>query len=186
LGFDFGMRRGVGFVGFSVEVRFGLVIFVEFMLLDVDHSIFDRFFRFAMFVNMDILVERSKPTEGSDVIFLGVERGCFALGFSDLLGESGRFFFGEFVMRGVEMAGDRSGFRFGFEVSDFRLGIIASGEGFVRFVAGISFRFGSLGGGGPRMRRLFGMALSNGLFVSGLAFPFRDGFARQRLEACRG
>lgn len=88
-----------------------------------------------MFVNMNILVERSKPAEWSDVIFLGAERGCFALRFRNVLGESGGFFFCEFLMRGVSMAGERFGFR--FEVSDFRLGIIASGEGLVRLVAGV-------------------------------------------------
>jgi hypothetical protein len=55
----------------------------------------------------------------------------------------------------------------------------------VRFVAGISIRFGPLGG--ARLRRLFSAAFSHGFFVTGFAsFPLRDGLARQRLEACRG
>jgi hypothetical protein len=145
------------------------------MLFDVDHSVFDHFVRFVMFVNMNILVERSKPTERSDVIFLGVERGCFALGFGDVLSESRGFFLRKVVVPSFRVAGHRFGFRFGFEVGDFRFGVVASGESLVRFVAGISIRFGSLGGGGTRLRRLFGVAFSGGLFVSGLAgFPFRD------------
>jgi hypothetical protein len=99
-----------------------------------------------MLVNMNILVERSKPTERSDVIFLGAERGCFALRFGNVLGESSGFFFRKFVMRGFEGIGERFGFRFGFEVGDFRLGIIASSESFVRFVACTSIRFSPLGG----------------------------------------
>ena len=88
-----------------------------------------------MFVNMNILVERSKPTERSDVILFGAERGCFALRFGNVLGESGGFFFGKFVMRRICVAGERFGFRFGFEVSDFRLGVIASSKRLMRFVA---------------------------------------------------
>ena len=41
LGFDFGMRCGVSLVGFGVEVGFGLVVFVEFVLFDVNHRVFD-------------------------------------------------------------------------------------------------------------------------------------------------
>ena len=74
------------------------------------------------------------------MIFLGAESGCFALRFGDVLGESGGFFFREFVMRGFEVIGERFGFRFGFEVGDFRLGIIASGESFMGFVAGSRIR----------------------------------------------
>ena len=137
LGFDFGMRCGVGFVGFGVEVGFVLVVFVEFVLFDVDHSVFDfdHFFRFVMLVN--IFVERAEATERRNVILFGAERGCFTLRFGNVLGESGGFFFRKFVMRGFEGIGERFGFRFGFEVGDFRLGIIASGESLVRFVAGI-------------------------------------------------
>ena len=57
LGFDFGMRRGVGFVGFGVEVGFVLVVFVvEFVLFDVDHCVFgfDHLFRFVTLVNIFI------------------------------------------------------------------------------------------------------------------------------------
>jgi hypothetical protein len=137
LGFNFGMRCGVSFVGFGVEVGFGLVVFVEIMLFDVDHSVFDHFVRFVMFVNMNILVERSKPTERSDVIFLGVERGCFALGFGDVLGESGGLFFRKIVVPGFRVAGKRFGFRFGFEMGDFRFGVVARGKSLVGFIAGI-------------------------------------------------
>lgn len=137
LGFDFGMRCGVGFVGFGIEVGFVVVVFVEFVLFDVDHSVFgfDHFFRFVMVVN--ILVEGAEAAEGRNVLLFGAERGCFALRFGNVLGESGGFFFRKFVMRGFEGIGERFGFRFGFEVRDFRLGIIASGESLVRFVAGI-------------------------------------------------
>ena len=150
LGFDFGMRCGVSFIGFGVEVGFGLVVFVEFVLFDVDHSVFDGIFHFdrvgCIVMLLNILVERAEATERRNVILFGAERGCFALGFGDVLGESGGFFFRKFVMRRVEVIGERFGFRFGFEVGDFRLGIIASGESLVRFVAGISIRFGPLGG----------------------------------------
>ena len=137
LGFDLGMRCGVSFVGFGVEVGFVLVVFVEFVLFNVDYGVFDfdNLFRFVMVVN--ILVERSKATERRDVVLFGVERGCFTLRFGNVLGESGGFFFREFVMRGFEVIGERLGFRFGFEVGDFRLGIIACGESFMCFVAGI-------------------------------------------------
>ena len=146
LGFDFGMRCCVSFIGFGVEVGFGLVVFVEIMFLDVDDSVFDYVFRFVMLVNMNILVERSKPTERSDVIFLGVERGCLALRFGNVLGESRGFFLRKFVVPGIRVAGKRFGFRFGFEMSDFGFGVVARGERFMRFVAGVSIRFGSLGG----------------------------------------
>jgi hypothetical protein len=142
LGFDFGMRCGVSFVGFGVEVGFVLVVFVlavfvEFVLFDVDHGVFDfdHFFRFVMVVN--ILVEGAEAAEGRNVILFGAQRGCFTLCFGNVLGESSGFLFGEFVMRGFERIGERFGFRFGFEVGDFRLGIIARGESLVRLVAGI-------------------------------------------------
>jgi hypothetical protein len=151
LSFHFGMRCGVGFIGFGVEVGFRLVVFVlvvfvEFVLFDVDYGVFyfDHFFRFAMVVN--ILVERAQATEGRNVILFGAESGCFALGFGDVFGESGGFFFRELMMCGIEVIGDRFGFRFGFKVGDFRLGVIASGESFVGFVAGTGIRFGPLGG----------------------------------------
>lgn len=138
LGFDFGMRCGVGLVGFGIEVGFVLVVLVvEFVLFDVDHCVFDfdRFFRFVMVVN--ILVERAKAAERRNVILFGAERGCFALRFGNVLGESSGFFLRKFMMRGFEGIGERFGFRFGFEVGDFRLGIIASCESLVRFIAGI-------------------------------------------------
>lgn len=138
LGFDFGMRRGVGFVGFGVEVGFVLVVFVvEFVLFDVDHCVFgfDHLFRFVTLVN--IFIESAEAAERRNVILFGAEGGCFALRFGNVFGESGGFFLREFVMRGFEGIGERFGFRFGFEVGDFRLGIIASGESLVRFVAGI-------------------------------------------------
>jgi hypothetical protein len=144
LSFDFGMRCGVSFIGFGVEVGFGLVVFVEFVLFDVNYSVFDHFYRFVMLVN--IFVERPEATERGNVILFGAERGCFALRFGDVLGESGGFFFRKFVVPSIRVAGKRFSFGFGFEMSDFRLGIIASGESFVRFVACIRIRFGSFGG----------------------------------------
>jgi hypothetical protein len=126
LGFDFGMRCRVGFVGFGIEVGFLLVVFVEFVLFDVNHGIFDR-----------VSVDRAEATERCNVILFSAERGCFTLRFGNVLGESGGFFFRKFMMRRFEVIGYRFGFRFGFEVGDFRLGIIASSESFVRFVAGI-------------------------------------------------
>ena len=42
LGFYFGMRCGVSLVRFGVEVGFGFVVFVEVVLFDVDHGVFDR------------------------------------------------------------------------------------------------------------------------------------------------
>jgi len=136
LGFDFGMRCGVGFIGFGVEVGFGLVVFVEFVLFDVDHSVFDfdHSFRFVMLVN--IFVEGSEATERRNVVLFGAERGCFTLGFGDMLGESGGFFFRKFVVPSISVAGTRFGFRFRLEVGDFRLGIIASGKSLMRFVSG--------------------------------------------------
>lgn len=136
LGFDFGMRRGVRLVGFGIEVGFGLLVFVEFLLFDVDHSVFGHFLRFVMLVN--IFVERTQATEGRNVILFGAKRGCFALRFGDVLGESGCFFFRKFVVPSIGVAGKRFGFCFGFEMGDFRLGVIASGESLVDFVAGIS------------------------------------------------
>lgn len=138
LGFDFGVSCGVSFVGFGVEVGFVLVVlvvFVEFVLFDVDHSVFDfdHLFRFVMVVN--ILVEGAEAAERRNVILFGAQRSCFALRFGNVLGESGCFFFRKFVMRGFEGIGERFGFRFGFEVGDFRLGVIASGESFAGFVA---------------------------------------------------
>jgi hypothetical protein len=142
LGFYFGVRCGVSLVGFGVEVVFVLVVFVlavfvEFALFDVDYGVFgfDHFFRFVLVVN--IFVDRAEAAERRNVILFGAERSCFALRFGNVLGESGGFFFGEFVMRGFERIGERFGLRLGFEVGDFRLGIIASGESFVGFVAGI-------------------------------------------------
>ena len=87
---------------------------------------------------MNIFIDRAKAPERRNVILFGAERGCFALRFGNVLGESGGFFLRKFMMRGFEGIGERFGFRFGFEVGDFRLGIIPSGESFVRFVAGIS------------------------------------------------
>jgi hypothetical protein len=137
LGFYFGVRCGVSLVGFGVEVVFVLAVFVEFALFDVDYSVFgfDHFFRFVLLVN--IFVDCAKPTERRNVILFGAERGCFALRFGNVLGESGGFFLRKFVMRGFEGIGERFGFCFGFEVGDFRLGIIASGESLMCFVAGI-------------------------------------------------
>jgi hypothetical protein len=57
------------------------------------------------------------------------------LSFGNVLGESGGFFFRKFVVPSIRVAGKRFGFRFGLEVGDFRLGIIARGESLVRFVA---------------------------------------------------
>jgi hypothetical protein len=138
LGFDFGVRSGVGFVGFGIEVGFVVVVFVEFVFFDVDHSVFgfDHLFRFVMVLN--IFVEGAEAAEGRNMILFGAERGCFALRFGNVLGESGGFFLRKLVMRGFEGIGERFGFRFGFEVGDFRLGIIASGESLVGFVAGIN------------------------------------------------
>jgi hypothetical protein len=141
LGFHFGMRCGVRLVGFGIEVGFVLVVFVEFVFFDVDYSVFDfdHLFRFVMVLN--IFVEGAEASERRNVILFGAERGCFTLRLGNVLGESGGFFLGKFVMRGFEVIGQRFGFcfgfRFGFEVGDFRLGIIASGESLVRFVAGI-------------------------------------------------
>jgi hypothetical protein len=141
------------------------------VLFDVDHSVFDHFFRFVVFVY--IFVESSEAAERRNVILFGAKRGCFALRFGDVFGESGGFFFRKFVVPGIGVAGKRFGFRFRLEVGDFGLGVIAGGERFVRFVAGISIRFGPLGG--ARLRRLFGIAFSDSLFVNGFAsFPFRD------------
>jgi hypothetical protein len=136
LGFDFGMRCGVGFIGFGIEVGFGFVVFVEFVLFDVDYGVFDHLFRFVMLVN--IFVEGSQATKRRNVILFGAERGCFTLGFGNVLGESGGFFFRKFVVPSISVAGKRFGFRFRFEMGDFRLGIIASGKSLMRFVSGIS------------------------------------------------
>ena len=179
LGFDFGMRCRVGFVGFGIEVGFLLVVFVEFVLFDVNHGIFDRVSDPLFFV------DRAEATERRNVILFSAKRGRFTLRFGNVLGESGGFFFRKFMMRGFERIGERFGFRFGFEVGDFCLGVIASSESLVRFVAGIRARFGSLGSGGIRPRRLFSIAFSGRFVVNGFAsFPLRDCLARQRLEAC--
>lgn len=137
LGFDFGVCCGVSFVGFGIEVGFGFVVFVEFVLFDVDHSVFgfDHLFRFMML--LDIFVERSEATERRNVILFGAERGCFTLGFGDMLGESGGFFFRKFVVPSISVAGKRFGFRFRLEMGDFGLGIIASSKSLMRFIAGI-------------------------------------------------
>jgi hypothetical protein len=139
LGFHFGMRCGVGLIGFGIEVGFVLVVFVEFVFFDYSVFDFDPLFRFVMVLN--IFVEGAEASERRNVILFGAERGCFTLRLGNVLGESGGFFLGKFVMRGFEVIGQRFGFcfgfRFGFEVGDFRLGIIASGESLVRFVAGI-------------------------------------------------
>src|SRR5580700_2607395 len=129
------MRCGVGLIGFGIEVGFVLVVFVEFVFFDVDYSVFDfdPLFRFVMVLN--IFVEGAEASERRNVILFGAQRGCFTLRLGNVLGESGGFFLGKFVMRGFEVIGQRFGFR--FEVGDFRLGIIASGESLVRFVAGI-------------------------------------------------
>jgi hypothetical protein len=131
------MRRGVGLIGFGIEVGFVLVVFVEFVFFDVDYSVFDfdPLFRFVMVLN--IFVEGAEASERRNVILFGAQRGCFTLRFGNVLGEGGGFFLRKFVMCGFEVIGQRFGFRFGFEVGDFRLGIIASGESLVRFVAGI-------------------------------------------------
>ena len=107
------------------------------MLFDVDHGVFDFDFVSDLVMLLNIFVERAEATERRNVILFGAERGCFTLRFGNVLGESGGFFFRKFVMRGIEVIGERFGFRFGFEVGDFRLGIIASSESLVRFVAGI-------------------------------------------------
>jgi len=130
------MRCGMGFIGFGIEVGFGFVVFVEFVLFDVDYGVFDHLFRFVMLVN--IFVEGSKATEWRNVILFGAERGCFTLGFGNVLGESGGFFFRKFVVPSISVTGKRFGFRFGLEMGDFRLGIIASGKSLMRFVSGIS------------------------------------------------
>jgi len=102
LGFHFGMRRGVGFIGFGVEVGFVvvfvLVVFVEFVFFDVDYSVFDfdHLFRFAMVLN--IFVEGGEATERRNVILFGAERGCFTLRLGNVLGKSGGFFFRELMM----------------------------------------------------------------------------------------
>ena len=133
------MRCGVGLIGFGIEVGFVLVVFVEFVFFDYSVFDFDPLFRFVMVLN--IFVEGAEASERRNVILFGAERGCFTLRLGNVLGESGGFFLGKFVMRGFEVIGQRFGFcfgfRFGFEVGDFRLGIIASGESLVRFVAGI-------------------------------------------------
>jgi hypothetical protein len=103
LGFDFRMRCGVGLIGFGVEVGFGLVVFVEFVLFDVDQSVFDHFFRFVVLVN--IFVESSEAAERRNVILFGPKRSCFALRFGDVLGESGGFFFRKFVVPSISVAG---------------------------------------------------------------------------------
>ena len=131
------MRCGVGLIGFGIEVRFVLVVFVEFVFFDVDYSVFgfDHIFRFVMVVN--IFVEGAEASERRNVILFSAQSGRFTLRLGNVLGESGGFFLRKFVMRGFEVIDERFGFRFGFEVGDFRLGIIASGESLVRFVAGI-------------------------------------------------
>ena len=98
LGFHFGMRCGVGLIGFGIEVGFVLVVFVEFVLFDVDHSVFDfnHFFRFVMVLN--ILVECAQATERRNVILFSAKRGRFTLRFGNVLGESGGFFFRELMM----------------------------------------------------------------------------------------
>jgi hypothetical protein len=87
---------------------------------------------------VNIFVEGSETTERRNVILFGAERGCFTLGFGNVLGESGGFFFRKFVVPSISVTGKRFGFRFGFEMGDFRLGIIASGKSLMRFVSGIS------------------------------------------------
>jgi len=131
------MRRGVGLIGFGIEVGFVLVVFVEFVFFDIDYSVFgfDHLFRFVMVLNL--FVEGAETSERRNVILFSAQCGCFTLRLGNVLGESGGFFLGKFVMCGFEVIGERFGFRFGFEVGDFRLGIIASGESLVRFVAGI-------------------------------------------------
>jgi hypothetical protein len=100
------MRRGVGFVGFGIEVGFVvvfvlvfvLVVFVEFVLFDVDYSVFgfDPLFRFVMVLN--IFVEGAEASERRNVILFGAHRGCFTLRFGNVLGKSGGFFFRELMM----------------------------------------------------------------------------------------
>ena len=68
---------------------------------------------------VNIFVERAEATERRNVILFGAERGCFALRFCDVLGESGGFFFRKFVMRRVEVIGERFGFRFGLRSGRF-------------------------------------------------------------------
>ena len=92
------MRRGVGLIGFGIEVGFVLVVFVEFVFFDVDYSVFgfDHLFRFAMVLN--IFVEGGEASERRNVILFGAERGCLTLRFGNVLGESGGFFFRELMM----------------------------------------------------------------------------------------
>ena len=96
LGFYFGMRRGVGLIGFGIEVGFVLVVFVEFVFFDYSVFDFDPLFRFVMVLN--IFVEGGEATERRNVILFGAERGCFTLRLGNVLGKSGGFFFRELMM----------------------------------------------------------------------------------------
>src|SRR5580700_7241341 len=136
---NFGLRCAVRFVGFGIEVGSGLVFFVEFVFLGVDDSIFDHIFRFVILVN--IFIERSKPTKRRNVVFFGAERGCLALRFGNMLGQSGGFLFRKFMMRSVVGIGERFGFRFDLEVDDLGLGVVPRGKSFVCFVARTRARF---------------------------------------------
>jgi hypothetical protein len=88
----FGLHCGVcfvmRFVGFGVQVGFRFVFLVELVLFDINHGVFS----FKMLV--EIHFDRSKLRKRRNVIFFGLERGCFALGLGNVLGESGGFLFG--------------------------------------------------------------------------------------------
>ena len=96
LGFHFGMRCGVGLIGFGIEVGFVLVVFVEFVFFDYSVFDFDPLFRFVMVLN--IFVEGAEASERRNVILFGAERGCFTLRLGNVLGKSGGFFFRELMM----------------------------------------------------------------------------------------
>lgn len=92
------MRRGVGLIGFGIEVGFVLVVFVEFVFFDIDYSVFgfDHLFRFVMVLNL--FVEGAETSERRNVILFSAQCGCFTLRLGNVLGESGGFFFRELMM----------------------------------------------------------------------------------------
>jgi hypothetical protein len=89
-------------------------------------------------------------------------------------------------MQSIGVTGERFGFRFDLEVSDFSLGIVSSGKSFVRFITGVRVRFRSLGRRGTwlrmRFRMLFRLPFNHWL----AGFPLGDRLARQRLKSSRG